>query len=480
MLRGGWTDRRGSVVVVIMVAVVLGLLGGSAVMMSQGYHRQDTAEGMRYSAKVVCRAIAEQASLMMHNGTCDLMVDEAVGRPVEILSEAKAAQDKRLRAIYDLVLQNAARTSGRSSALKLRPLVRVVASVIDDNRRLHRSALNQFNQIFEEIKTLDDPARRQEAVAFWERMKTDDKVSDLAKAVKDGTAENTAVEETGEATGGEPFDRYVRLTLGDFAAVDQEIKDGDDRSYDPPRFTPKSLPALEKVYQLFGTITGAAGTRRSSSFNGRKPSPEEFKVAWEAALSGPGGPGEDAAKKVGSCGSNPASALAHLLGDLKENQIVASGTEVAVTNDFLYSRKYGDSKTYLIQLEAVCPYELSGGRMKSEEGVKYTTYRLFQKAPWEDAVLGASRSLVKDLVSGSGHATFTADEIARIWPPAPADRDNPDSARRVLVPGSTTVYYDSTLVMLEPLKGVLPASVGSRLYPYTLCAVGDKPMRLRD
>lgn len=471
---------EGSVVVVIMVAVVLGLLGGSAAMMSQSYRRQDTAEAMRYSAKVVCRAIAEQAALMMHNGTCDLMVDEAVGRPVEILSPAKAAQDRRIKAIYDLVLENAARTSGGARALELRPLVRVVASVIDDNRRLHRSALNQFNQIFEEIKTLDDAGRRQEAVAFWERMKTDDKASDLARTLKEGTAENTALEESGAATGAEPFDRYVGLVLGDFRAVDQEVKDGDDRSYDPPRFTPKSLPALEKVYQMFGTITGAPGTRRTSSFNGQKPSPEQFKVAWEAALTGPGGPGEDAAKKVGSCGSNPASALAHLLGDLKENQIVASGTEVAVTNDFLYSRKYGDSKTYLIQLEAVCPYELSGGRMKSEEGVKYTTYRLFQKAPWEDAVLGASRSLVRDLVSNTAHATFSADEIARIWPPAPEDRDNPTSARRTLVPGSTSVYYDATAVMFEPLKGVLPASVGSRLYPYTLCAAADKPMRLRE
>ena len=32
----------------------------------------------------------------------------------------------------------------------------------------------------------------------------------------------------------------------------------------------------------------------------------------------------------------------------------------------------------------------------------------------------------------------------------------------------------------DKLKGVLPASVGSRLYPYTLCAVADKPMRLRE
>lgn len=464
-----------------MVAVVLGILGGSAMMMSNSYHRQDTAEALRYSAKVVCRAIAEQAALMMHNGSCDMLIDEAVGRPQDILSEAKAASDPKIKAIYDLVLENASRVSGSSNTLKLRPTVRVVASVIDDNRRLNRSALNQFTQIYEEIKTLDDSKRRAEAIQFWNRMKEDATASRLAKELDTGQAKDETRDVIGQVTGGDSFDKWANgLKLSCFAANDQEIKD--ETTGTVTGYTAKSLVPLENVYLLFGTITGSRGTKRTSSFTaGKKPSPEQFRTLWESALTDANGPGQDAAKKVASCGSNPASALAHLLGDLKMNEVVASGTEVQVTNDFLYSQRFGDSKTYLIQLEAVCPYELSGGRMKSNsEGVKYTTYRLFQKAPWEEAVLGASRSLVNDLVNGSGHATFTPDEISRTWPPQSDDPGMGSSIRRELVPGSTNVYYDATKVMLEPLKGVLPASVGSRLYPYTLCAATDKPMRLRE
>jgi len=458
-------SESGSVLVVVMVAVVLGMLGGSAVVMSTSHNRKDTQESLRYSAKVACRAIAEQAALMIHNGSCDLMIDHALGEPKEIPFKKDA---------YQLILKNSVRTAS-GARFRMEPKVFILASVVDASgkNKLVRSAMNQWKEIYAEVQNIEDPAKRKQSIEFWERVRDDKEVSQYANAVKDGTAKDLVGQEVVTAERDENEDSLDLLvnaiSLNSFRPRDiakkKSLLETVFAKTEPVER--KGLEELMDVYKLFGEITiGSDGARVGKFTPGKKPSAEVFKATWEKGLRRVG---EDAASRIQSCGSNPASAFSHLIGDLAYNEEIASGTEVNVTNRFMYSGKYGDTTTYLIQLKAVCPYELSGGRLKGE--VEYTTYRLFQKAPWEKAIIGASKSLVKDLIKHG----MTEDDIKTMWPPKEDPEDKYYTEEHsVPVQADSSVTYDPYEVMMVPLKGVLPSSVGSRLYPYTLCATSGR------
>lgn len=447
--------RRGSIVAVILVAVILGTLGGVALWMSGSYKRHGVHESLRYAAQRMCRAAAEEAALLIHNGKLDVVIDAALADQTtkDITSHLPAD-------VHDRVMS----MSGVKSGLIPKVFVRAAVASPDG---LRRTPAAQWQNIIQEVRD----AKNVEGVKFWQEMKDKNLIS--ATLPDSNEFWNSYVKSI-------KIDNFKPEVIVKYSnAVPGQSNGSNDGSSDPTSFEEKSLPEGKELYLLFGSQGARAVTGRSTTMQvpeyrmdaSRKPSIEQVKAAWSKAVVSAA---KDAAAKVESCGSNPAGAMAHLVGDLKENEVVSSGTERNAAKAFLESSQLGETKSYLLEITSQCEYAgADGSRMAGR--MSHTVYRLFQKAPWEAAVREMQSSLVRCLVTGCGgaHAAYSPAEIASAWPPEPVRPGDPtNSSHRVSVTDAagnpTSTLFDPDKIITRPIDDILPTAVGSRLYPYTL------------
>ena len=71
-------NRKGSLFVVIMVAAVLGIMGGIAVMMSTSFGRTSHHDRLVFDAKAYARQATEEAAVLINNGSVDTAIAKAV------------------------------------------------------------------------------------------------------------------------------------------------------------------------------------------------------------------------------------------------------------------------------------------------------------------------------------------------------------------------------------------------------------------
>lgn len=430
-------NRRGILVVVILVAVVLGVLGGAAFMMSGGFKRQANHEALRSSARVAAKAAAEEAALLIHNGKLDVIIDEAL--------TAQAPRDLS-SFLKDRVYRSSTEVDGVTGGP---PKVTVTAAVANP-QGWAQTPEEQWQAIMKEVTD----AKNQEAIEFWSEMKQKNLI---------GTAPPAS-------TAFMDMCRDVSLARL-FTHRQNPVPESN-----PPLFENcKCLDGVHELMALFGTTSTGADNKRSFAFNGSGPDLATFKAAWDRVVKTAA---QDAAKKVESCGSNPAGAMAHLVGDLYNNEIVSSGTEREAAKNFLESSECGVTSTYLLEITAEVGYGGGPDGSRMAGTAHYTTYRLFQKAPWEKSIDAIERAVIESLLTGSGgkHRAYSPREIAGIWPAEPDDPTNPAKSKlhRVEVKPGSGELFDPAKVIARVLDDTLPAAVGSRLFPYTLVSTGDR------
>lgn len=451
--------RRGSIVVVIMIAVVLVALGGLAMTMSTSFGRTGYHEKLVADSRSTARAAVEEAALLINNGKRNVEIDTAAGtaKPVEVpLAELEG---------------------GRSPLASLpadqRPKVFVKASIINNTTGLYREGARQQ---MESIQKFTLPVADQKAREFWERVEKEglkdkdtgeDRSADSPNAFVANWVDRVGV------SGWKPaWERYPEPEGVDANGVKQWRWRG----------TPR-MPALKAVWELFHTASGSVpeegemvlpeGQEPPIVIGDKpgKPSIDDFKTKWTEAIRCVS---QDAAKKVEACGANPSLAMAHLVGDLKIGKEIASGAEVEATAAFMRDNVIGTNKTYLLELTSAIGYEGAQGRMKGKTA--FRTYRLFQKAEWEMAMKRMAAQLACDLQK-QGPASLSSQDLATLFPPDPKveERNEP-------VPGKdgkpTAARYDPKKMFDDIVYAQMPSTVGARLYPYGIASVDWDPDRV--
>lgn len=419
--------RHGSVVVVLGVLAVLGILGIGSLTMSMGMSRRDNFYSIRENAFEAARAAAEEAALLVNNGKINVAIDESMGEDAEVIR-------------VDSVMIDGDTLEYMGLPADAKPHVEVRCAIVSPDAIPKKPPLEQLREIQAEIESRGFVGRTAaDLQEFWARV-------DGTDTVFGSSSEN----ETEGIQSDDLTDRFENMTnqsdiskWGPRMRV-KDVTDEDGNVIDQEIVSNNKLPELYEVWKMFyvpnADETGQDGTR--------VPSWSALKPAWEKALEAVG---KDAASRMESCGSNPNLAMSHLVGDLQSGQKIASGTEVDVTSAFIQSERFGDNKTYLLEIKATMPY----GEGKE---ASYTTYRLFQKSDWEEAVENMTRALI-----GSLKARGMQDsDLNQMFPPEPeiAGRDEE-------IPGSST-HIDPKKVVADPVFRHLPSTVGSRMYPYTV------------
>lgn len=440
--------RSGSIIAVIIVSVILGTLAAGALVMSSGYRRQSSHEGLRFSAHVAAKAAAEEAALLIHNGKLDIVIDDAL-----------ASQQTKDLSLFlsDRVHDENTRINGIVGG---RPKVSVTAAVANP-QGWAQTPLQQWEAIIKEVTD----AKNSEAIAFWQEMRDKNLI---------GTAPPSS---------STFMDRCSKVNLDRIVGnhTQNQVPNSNPTQYS----SCKCLDGAHELAQLFGTVTTGPDNKVSTSWSGNGPDVGALKSAWNRVVTAVA---KDAASKVESCGSNPAGAMAHLMGDLYNNEVVSSGTERDAAKAFLESEDVGVTSTYLLEITAEVGYGAGPSGTDRSGKARYSTYRLFQKAPWEKGVDAMQKSVVRCLLSGCGkHKAYSRRDIEQLWPAPPEDPADParSAMHRAKIPEKTQEpsvrdtdssdrYYDPTQVIAATVDEVLPASVGSRLFPYTLCSTTNR------
>lgn len=427
-------QRQGSMVIVIFVAVILGTLGVAALTMSSSAGRKDFHQAMRENAFEVAKASAEEAALLINNGKANVEITESMAEnalTVEIKDTKMDADTLSYMGIED----------GST------PTVKVKAALVSPDMLPRKTPREQLDEIKAEIhKRGYSGSYLAELEKFWE-----DRVENEGFRDKDtGALKEDFTGAFMAATNGAKVSKWGPLNRK------EEEKDADGNPYDPPQYkvVKDKMPALNAVWELFYKHDDADKTSGSKSGH---PSPSQLRVAMDGAMQAVG---QDASRRMDSCGSNPALAMSHLVGDLETGKAISSGTEVAITTSFLKSKEFG-AKTYLLEITSEMPF--GKGSAGAKPSVEYTTYRIFQKSEWEGAVENMTKSLICDL-RGLG---MSPEEISSAWEPMSGtegrDEVIPDCGM-----APTTAHYDPKKVVADPVFTKLPSTVGARMFPYTV------------
>lgn len=436
--------RRGSMVVVLFVAIILGTLGIAAMTMSSSAARRDNFQARRENAFEVARAAAEEAVLLINNGKANVEITESMdtgSKQVEI----EAAM------LNEQTLEYMGMDKGEV------PQVKVRASLISPDDLPRKTPREQLDAIQEEIYKRGYSGEYLENLQnFWEDRVENEEFHDKDTGEERYETSNSFFNSTKSTKIGSwgPLNHYRLETTKDPVT-------GEEIPVDPPalKVSTRKMPALNAVWDLFydhvdGTVDGIAISAADKGAGARNGSPsatqlrETMDLAMEAV-------GQDAAKRMDSCGSNPALAMSHLVGDLKTGKAIASGTEVAITSSFLKDTSFG-AKTYLLEITSEQEY----GKGAKKASAEYTTYRVFQKTEWEGAIENMTNALVNDLMSNYG---VSAAMIAEAWP-----RDEGVEGRDEEVPGNPSHRYDPKKVIADPVFKHLPSTVGATMYPYSV------------
>lgn len=475
--------RRGSVLMVLFVVVILGTLGGVAVMMSGNLSRTQAHEKLIDDAQLVARAAVEEASLLLNNGKRNMQISEALS--------TEAAVEVPL-----------ARVPGTPvGADGASPQVFVKATVIDP-RGWKEEASQQMVSIQRSIL----PSADHETQAFWNRVDQEGLQGHGWSGASEGDCEDCFMKDWVEQVGLSKWKpTYEKSSPEEVRTITNE----NGESVQAVKWGIKDqIPELAQVHSLFyesqvavpegQTETEGAMESEGGGWGGHqetggyrafwfpeghdpnsganvqltprsKPSVPVFKAAWEGAIRAVA---RDASQRVEACGANPSLAMAHLVGDLKLGNVIASGAEVEATASFMRDRTIGASKTYLLELTGAMGYEGAGQKMKGKTG--FRTYRILQKAEWEMAMDRMTQKLVKDLQALEGGVAMAPADFAAGWPAQPGvegrdavvpDKDgNPSDSR-----------WDPKAFFQDIVFSELPSTVGARLYPYGVATVGWNP-----
>lgn len=423
--------RKGSLLAVLGVLVVLFLLGGSTLMLSNAFHRKDRAYSVRESAFEAARAAAEEAALLINNGKVNVSIDEAMGSDSETFE-------------VPLQMFNSQTLSFMGLPTDKLPKVQVRAAVVGPDALPAKLPVAKLEEISEVIESRGyDSAKLSQLQKFWSRVDGTDTVfageTEKNEGIQDDSLHGRFMNRTQNVKISKwgPSNRVRTETLSD--GTTERIVESDNK-----------MPELLAVYRLFYQENA---DQTSGSRSGAKPSPGQLRPMLDQAMEAVG---KESSTRMESCGSNPALAMSHLVGDLEQGKAVSSGTEVAITADFLQSQELGANKTYLLEIQAEMDYSGPG---KSGKVARYTTYRLFQKAEWEDAVENMTRSLLRSLMDHG----VSPQEIAQMYPPQTGV-----SGRDEELPGSSGVQIDFKAVVSDPVFKHLPSTVGAKMYPYTV------------
>ncbi len=466
--------RRGSVAIVIIVAVVVAALAAAALTMSGHAGRKEFHQGMRHNAFEVAKAAAEEAALLINNGHANASIEGALDSAVPL-------------AFADSPMMNEDNLEYFGVDAGSRPKVTMRASVVDRFERKPGKA--QLDEILAEIAK---GGYKPDVVEFWERMKKEqteesstltDDANDRNDAFMD-MARNVSIKSWGPE--GTPAPCTTDPLTGATTFADPEKRGKRDN--------PGELDGtLRAMFELFYTHDGSRATDCDGSDLGLAksggvspkgaPAPDAVKRAFEAAIVAIG---DDAASKLQGCGSNPNGAVAHAIGDLALGEVIASGTEVSVTTNLMKSRELKDNKVYLLEISATQAYgdtkamdldKASGGAAAPE--VAFTTYRLFEKVEWENAVMALTQGYCPGMVEGEPGKGIIAEflqhgmtdsQIASMYP---ADSAEPGRNVRIPLPsgGFSSLRYDPKKVIWDIFaKSDMPVTAGGRMYPYTIAS----------
>lgn len=468
--------RRGSVLMVLMVVVILGTLGGVAVMMSGNLSRTQAHEKLVDDAQMIARAAVEEAALLLNNGKQSMQISEALSseRAVELpLPEVPGAME------------------GDGSA---KPQVFVKATVVDPQGWKEEAAQQMVT-----IQRSVLPNADQKTQDFWNRVDQEGLHGSWGGS-EGGDCEDCFMQDWVEQVGLSKWKPHYEKSSP------EEVRDITNEQGETVRAVKwgikDQIPELAHVHSLFyssevvqpgqtesegametegGAWGGQQETGGYQSFwfpegtdpNSNvqltpraKPSVAAFKSAWEGAIRAVA---KDAAQRVEACGANPSLAMAHLVGDLKLGNVIASGAEVEATASFMKDRTIGANKTYLVELTGAMEYEGAGQKMKGKTA--FRSYRILQKAEWEKAMDRMTQKMVRDLQSLEGGVAMTPPDFAEGWPAQPGVE-----GRDVPVPdkdgAATSSRWDPKAFFPDIVFSELPSTVGSRLYPYGVATVG--------
>jgi hypothetical protein len=456
--------ERGSIVTVVLVAAVLAALGAVAVLMSTSFGRTEHHEKLVYDARQLARTAVEEASLLINNGKRNVEIDQALGTSKPVRVQIASAGDR-------------SPLSGLPE--ERRPKVYVKASLVNNTTGLYRqSARGQMDSIQKFLL----PAADQKARDFWNRV----------------DREGLRDEKTGADTAGDSPNSFVggwvqKVGLSKWKPEFRQYKDKTRPSATVPgkneilwKMKPR-MKELAEVWALFRTANSAGaaldsgqdywvleGQDPNSSItitDRSKPDLGEFTRLWTSAVTAVA---KDAAKKVEACGANPSLAMAHLVGDLKLGEEIASGAEVQCTADFMRDPVIGTNKTYLLEISTSMGYSGHRDRMKGQTA--FRSYRLFQKAEWEMAMKMMARSLASDL-QNVGAASLTTADIARCFPAKVGVKGRaepvPDASGK-----DSSDSHDPKAMFDDIVYAQMPSTVGARLYPYGVASVSWNPDKL--
>lgn len=420
--------RRGSIVVVLGVAVVLGTLGAAAAMLSGGLGRRDYHQALRENALEVARGAAEEAALKINNGKVTIELDDAALETLAPMrmptSFVTGAHLERLGIPADAA-----------------PEVLVRAARIGPEAMRRRPPSEQLKEIQEEIETKGyTPEQYDRLRTFW------DEVGNELAANGDAAAGNELTSDLWNWSHQVGIERWLhRSKSGDWKTPIGSAGGGAAQ---------QGLPGVAALFYEDANQNGPTPRLDERPTFADKTFVEELGERWQEAMRGVG---RDAAQRMASCGANPALAVAHLVGDMRTGALISSDTEVDYTTSFLQSKEVGAEKTYLLEIAAQVDYQGAGDTMNGQ--AHYTTYRLFQKAEWEALLENMTGALVDSLLEHD----VKPGEVARLFP-----RDADDPRRDQPVPGHPGVRYDPMKVLIDPIYAELPSTAGSRMYPYAL------------
>jgi hypothetical protein len=426
-------------VVVIFVAVILGTLGVAAMTMSSSAARQDRHRAIRENAFEVAKAVAEEATLLVNNGGSTVEITQSMADGSVQVPITKTAISDATTAYMGI------------DGINTKVLIR--ASAISPDQLPKKTPKERLEQIQKEIDTMgfqgDYLAKLKD---FW-----------IKDRGNDGTEESVAEDTDILTSSGDRsfYNKTTNISIESWGPLYVErYKDTDNDPLTPPELqhiSPK-LKALNDVWALFFTQgnSGNAGCDKLCTKTGTKgpPGASELRAKMDLAMEAVG---KDASTRMDSCGSNPALAMSHLVGDINTGKKISSASEVNITSSFLKDSDFG-AKTYLLEITSEVEYGGQTARMPKGR-VDYTTYHIFQKTEWETAVANMTTALVNDLMGhGVGPST-----IRDAWPPETGVEGRDED-----VPGHPGLKYDPKKVIMDPVFKHLPSTVGARMYPYTV------------
>jgi hypothetical protein len=421
--------RRGSIVVVLGIAVVLGTLGAAAAMLSGGLGRRDYHQALRENALEVARTAAEEAALKINNGKVTIQLDDAALETLEPVrmptSFVTGAHLERLGIPEDAA-----------------PEVLVRAARIGPGALRRRPPSEQLREIQEEIETKGYTADQYDRLkTFWNEVGAE---LGAAPTIVERDRLTSDFWNWSKDVG---IERWLhRSKSGDWTTPIGSAGGGGGGE--------EGLPGVAQLFYEPPSEQGPSPRLEERPRFTDKTFLEELGERWDKAMREVG---RDAAQRMASCGANPALAVAHLVGDLRTGALISSDTEVDYTTSFMRSQEVGAEKTYLLEIAAQVEFEGAASQMGGK--VHYTTYRLFQKAEWEALLENMTGALVESLKEHD----VRPSEIARLFP-----ADSSEERRDQPVPGHPSVRYDPLKVLIDPVYAELPSTAGSRMYPYAL------------